>query len=145
LKGLTSISELVLDHCARFTDAGFAHLAKLVGLRHLGLLRTPLTDKSMKVVGAFTALETLDLDYTSVSDTGLADLAGLKNLKWLGLDSTYVTEKSREVLLGFKALETLNLYHTLVPSSVYQELKNGMPSCRIIWEEESANPNRRRS
>jgi hypothetical protein len=99
----------------------------------------------MKVVGAFSGLETLNLDYTSISDAGLADLADLKGLKWLGLDSTYVTEKSGSVLLGFKALETLNLYHTVVTPPVYQDLKKGLPSCRIIWEEESANPNRRRS
>jgi hypothetical protein len=99
----------------------------------------------MKVVSAFTALENLNLDYTSIGDAGLTDLAGLRHLKALGLDSTYVTDKSRDTLLALKKLEKLNIYHTVISPAAYQELKSALPSCKIIWEEASANPNRRRS
>src|SRR5438445_11998828 len=78
LKGLSGLTELILDYSFRFTDAGFAHLAGLNNLRHLGLLRTGVTDKSMKTVAGFTRLESLDLNYTGVSDQGLALLAGLE-------------------------------------------------------------------
>ena len=76
---------------------------------------------------------------------GLAQLASLKNLKSLGLDSTFVTDKSREVLLNLKTLESLNLYHTTVTAKVEEEIKNGLPGCRITWDEKSGMPNRRRS
>jgi hypothetical protein len=109
------------------------------------LLRTPVTNKSLAVVAKFTALEHLNLDYTGVGDEGLVGLSGLVALKSLGLDSTYVTDKSRALLLGLKRLERLNLYHTVVTAPVHSELKAGLPACKITWEAESANPNRRRS
>jgi len=145
LKSLTSLSELILDYSFRFTDAGFAHLSGLTNLRRLSLLRTPVTDKSLEVIAKFTRLEHLNLDYTGAGDVGLAHLAPLSQLKSVGLDSTYVTDKSRAVLLGWKHLTHLNLYHTLISAPVAGELKAVLPACRITWEAESANPNRRRS
>jgi len=85
------------------------------------------------------------LNYTGVTDQGLAQLAELKNLKSLGLDSTLVTDKSREIFLRLKTLESLNLYHTTITGKVEEEIKNGLPGCRITWDEKSAMPNRRRS
>jgi len=76
---------------------------------------------------------------------GLAKLGGLARLESLGLDSTYVTDKSRPLLLGYKHLARLNLYHTLITAPLHAELKSALPSCEIVWEAESANPNRRRS
>ena len=97
------------------------------------------------MVAKFTALEHLNLHYTGVGDEGLAELGGLTALKSLGLDSTYVTDKSSAILSGLKRLERLNLYHTLITAPVHSELKTALPACRITWEAESANPNRRRS
>ena len=134
----------MLDYCGRFNDEGFAKLADLKNLRRLGLLRTRVGDKSMKVIAGFTALESLDLNYTGVSDQGVAELATLKNLRTLGLDSTFVTDKSSATLLEFE-LRELNLYHTVVTGKAHDELKSGLAGCRITWDEKSAMPNRRRS
>jgi Leucine-rich repeat (LRR) protein len=145
LKGLTGITELVLDYSNRYTDKGFAHLTGLRNLRSLSLLRAPVTNESMKVVGAFTVLESLNLNYTSVGDEGLAALSKLSDLRVLGLDSTFVTDKSTALIAGFKKLQRLNLYHTLVTPAAQQELKSSLPGCDITWDENSARPNRRRS
>lgn len=145
LKGLPNLRELVLDYSFRFSDEGMKHLSGLTNLRHLSLLRTPLTDKAMPALAGLTLLETLNLDYTNVGDKGLEEIAGLTNLKRLGVDSTFVGDKSRNVLAGFQNLESLNLYHTTVTAPVYRDLKTALPSCKIIWDEASANPNRRRS
>ncbi len=99
----------------------------------------------MKVIAGFTALESLDLNYTGVSDQGVAELAALKNLRTLGLDSTFVTDKSSATLLEFKKLQELNLYHTVVTGKAHDQLKSGLAGCRITWDEKSAMPNRRRS
>jgi Leucine-rich repeat (LRR) protein len=81
-------------------------------LRHLGLLRTAITDASAKVIAGFEDLETLDLSYTSISDEGLSALQPLVGLRDLGLDSTYVTDNSRGSFLAMHKLEKLDLYHT---------------------------------
>jgi Leucine-rich repeat (LRR) protein len=145
LKGLTGVTDLALDHSFRFTDAGFAHLAGMTKLKKLGMLRTRISDKSAKVIAGFTALEHLNLDYTDVGDETLRAVAGLTGLKTLGVDSTHVGDKSRDALLALKNLERLNLYHTLVSEGVYKEIHSAMPACKILWDADSASPNRRRS
>jgi hypothetical protein len=42
-------------------------------------------------------------------------------------------------------LDYLNLYHTLVSETVFGTLRDALPDCEIVWEKESALPNRRRS
>jgi len=145
LRGLTELRELLLNYSFRFGDAGFAHLSALGKLRKLSMLRTTITDKSLQVLAGFTGLEELDLNYTSIGDAGLASIAGLSNLTALGLDSTNITDKSAEVLIGLKKLAKLNLYHTLISPPVHKQLKTALPGCSILWDEQSANPNRRRS
>ena len=40
-------------------------------------------------------------------------------------------------------LKSLNLYHTLVTEKAMQELKSALPSCEIVFDRDSALPNRR--
>ena len=39
----------------------------------------------------------------------------------------------------------LNLYHTLISAEGHQRLKTALPECEIVWDPDSALPNRRRS
>ena len=40
-------------------------------------------------------------------------------------------------------LKSLNLYHTLVTEKGMQELKTALPACEIVFDRDSALPNRR--
>ncbi len=62
---------------------------------------------SLKGIGAFKALQKLNLSYTKVTDAGLKHLAGLKALQRLGLYSTNVTDAG------------------------VSRLKRALPNCRI--------------
>ena len=42
-----------------------------------------------------------------------------------------------------KTLKKLNLYHTLVTEKGLQELRTALPDCRIVFDRDSALPNRR--
>jgi hypothetical protein len=90
-------------------------------------------------------LRRLNLDYTNVSDKGLTAIASLPALEWLSLDTANVTDEAVETLSAMQQLRELNLYHTLVGESAYEKLKKALPNCRIVWDRESALPNRRKS
>jgi hypothetical protein len=64
-------------------------------------------------------------------------------MRELSLDSTGVTDNGAAVLKSMSALKSLNLYHTLVTEKGMAELKAAMPSCDIVFDRDSALPNRR--
>lgn len=41
------------------------------------------------------------------------------------------------------SLKSLNLYHTLVSEKGYQDLQASLQSCNIVFDRDSALPNRR--
>ena len=61
----------------------------------------------------------------------------------LSIDNTNVTDKSIPTLQAMSSLSSLNLYHTLVSEKGYEELKQKLPSCHIVFDRDSALPNRR--
>ena len=69
----------------------------------------------------------------------------MQDLEELSLDSALITDKGLDHLMNFPKLRVLNLYHTLVTEEAYQKLKANYPQCDIIWDRDSALPNRRRS
>ena len=64
-------------------------------------------------------------------------------LRELSLDSTSVTDNGAPALKSMAGLKSLNLYHTLVTEKGMQELKAALPSCEIVFDRDSALPNRR--
>jgi hypothetical protein len=80
-----------------------------------------------------------------VDDKGLALLKGLPELRELSLDSSNVGDGAVEALQSMPQLEVLNLYHTLITESGVQQIKSALPNCRIIWDQNSALPNRRKT
>ena len=64
-------------------------------------------------------------------------------MRELSLDSTGVTDKGAPVLKSMAGLKSLNLYHTLVTEKGLQELKSALPTCEIVFDRDSALPNRR--
>jgi hypothetical protein len=64
-------------------------------------------------------------------------------MRELSMDSTGITDNSAQVLKLIASLKSLNLYHTLMTEKGLQELKSALPSCEIIFDRDSALPNRR--
>ncbi len=85
----------------------------------------------LKGIGAFKALEELNLNGTEVTGTGLKHLAGLKALQKLDLYDTKVTDAGLKHLAGLKALKSLSLYYTKVTDAGVSRLKRALPNCRI--------------
>ena len=88
-------------------------------------------------------LRRITLDYTTVNDAGLAVLHSLPGLQEISLDATDVSDKSVETLKAMGGLKSLNLYHTLVTEKGMHELAAALPACKIIFDRDSALPNRR--
>jgi len=73
----------------------------------------------------------------------VAPLQALPGLTELSIDNTNVTDASVVVLKGMAGLRSLNLYHTLISEKGYGELSAGLASCKIVFDRDSALPNRR--
>jgi hypothetical protein len=56
-----------------------------------------------------------------------------------------VGDAAIDTIVSMSQLEVLNLYHTLVTESGVQRIKSALPKCRVIWDQNSALPNRRRT
>jgi hypothetical protein len=64
-------------------------------------------------------------------------------LRELSLDNTYITDQGTQTLRSMTDLRALNIYHTLVTESAWQALKSALPGCQIVFDRDSALPNRR--
>jgi N-acyl-D-aspartate/D-glutamate deacylase/Leucine-rich repeat (LRR) protein len=144
LSGLSELRELDLSY-TRITNAGITSLANMQ-LEALAAARTRITDDAAEALGRLRTLKRLNLDYTAISDKGLKVLqAALPGLVELRLDSSGLTDASLDTLSAMKNLQVLNLYHTLVTEKAFETLKQALPQCRIIFDRDSALPNRRHS
>ena len=85
----------------------------------------------------------IELDYTAVDDKGLEALVSLPRVRELSMDATGVTDRGAQLLKSMSGLKALNLYHTLVTEKGMQELKSALPACNIVFDRDSAMPNRR--
>ena len=96
-----------------------------------------------EALASLQSLRAVNLDYTAVDDKGILALQALPGLVELSIDNANVTDQSIGVLKAMGTLRSLNLYHTLVTEKGYGELKNSLPLCKIIFDRDSALPNRR--
>ena len=91
-------------------------------------------------------LQRLNLSHTKITDLGLEHLRPLQNVTYLNcFYCEYVSDGGIAFLKQWENLEYLNLRGTEVTEKVYDDLKGGLPACKIIWDPKSAMPNRRRS
>ena len=90
LKGLSTLESLMLRGHNDVTDAGAAHLAKMISLKELYLENSQISDAGVAYVGKLTRLETLNLARAQIGDEGIAHLDGLTRLENLGLDGTRI-------------------------------------------------------
>ena len=72
-------------------------------------------------------------------------LQGMPQLRELHLDSVDVGDESIDVLASMPNLQSVNLYHTMVTETGAEQLKKALPKCQVIWDRDSARPNRRKT
>ena len=142
IAALTNLRELNLNY-ARFTDKGLEALKPLQKLERIEMTRTRATDAGVEALAALPNLAEIKLDYTAIDDKALASLEGHRAIRALSLDSTGVTDNGATLLKTMAGLKSLNLYHTLVTEKGVQGLKSALPSCEIVFDRDSALPNRR--
>lgn len=125
--GLVHISQmpdleiLCLHGMKNITDAGIAHLTKMISLQKLEIGNSQVTDKGLQYLSQIKTLERLDLpqDQRGITDKGLEHLSHLPNLKHLGIsrihfndpkmNKEYYTDKGLEFLSHCQTLENLSI------------------------------------
>lgn len=157
LASFPSLKTLTLDANRNITDAGIEYLGQIPGLEVLSLDASPLiTDAGLAYLGQLPALELLSLDvnpqitdagvahlasarglkslylsYTQTTDRGVQSLTPLKALETLWLENANVTDAAVPYLLQFTKLKTLGLIKTKIGPAGFEQLRRGLPSCRI--------------
>jgi hypothetical protein len=69
----------------------------------------------------------------------------MPSLENLSLDTANITDAALASLTQMRGLKRLNLYHTTVTDAAFEKLKAALPNCTIVYDRESALPNRRKS
>ncbi len=76
----------------------------------IDLTGSSVTDADVAaIVTAFPELESLSLDYTSVSDRAVDDLVGLPSLRSLGLSHSEITDAGIQVLKNCTSMQSLSI------------------------------------
>jgi hypothetical protein len=96
-------------------------------------------------IASLDGLESLNLSYTPVDAKGFALLQGMPQLRELYLDSDDIGDESVDVLGGMANLRMVNLYHTTFTENGVKRLKEKLPKCQVVWDRDSARPNRRKT
>jgi hypothetical protein len=79
----------------------------------------------------------------TLDDKAIVVLEGLRQLRELSLDNTGITDQGAQALRSMTELRALNIYHTLVTENAMLALKTALPECQIVFDRDSALPNRR--
>lgn len=83
-----------------------------------------------------TGLVELDLGSTQITDAGVEHLESLSKMQHLHLGNTHITDKSVERLAQLKGLQTLVVEGTRISKAGMTELRNSLPACEIMPDEE---------
>ncbi|HTF19850.1 MAG TPA: c-type cytochrome domain-containing protein [Chryseolinea sp.] len=97
----------------------------------LSLSKMPVADKDLSLVGKFTNLELLNLNFTNINGSGLSALAPLKSLRSLSLASTGVRAHLLDPVLKLPQLRHLFLWNTGVSDAQRDSLKQKYPAVSI--------------
>jgi Leucine Rich repeat len=108
-------------------------------------VRTRTAAAGLAVIATLRNLEELNLDYTTVDAKSFAAFQGMPKLRELHLDSADVGDESVDVLASMPSLQSVNLYHTTVTETGAKKLREALPKCQVIWDRDSARPNRRKT
>ncbi len=101
-----------LDFLAELDDDAFLSLAPNAELRHLGVRRAAITDRSMPHMRDFPRLKILDLREASIGDDGLGSLAGMRYIEELDVGMTGVTGLAMPLGSQLPRLREINVFLT---------------------------------
>ncbi len=128
LMGLSRLDHLNLGE--RVTDEGLAwisRLSRLVGLQMGG----PLTDAGLRHLLAAQGLEKLSIRSEQATAEGIAVVAQLPMLQSLDLNTPRLADDVIAALLRCSALEDLTFTRSALSDDGLQQLRAGMPQCRV--------------
>ncbi|MCX2452431.1 chitobiase/beta-hexosaminidase C-terminal domain-containing protein [Pedobacter sp. PLR] len=98
----------------------------------LDLKGMPVRDSELKTIARFENLNTLNLNFTSITGTGLKELQALKNLNTLSLSGTKVTFSTIKPVMELKRLKKLMLWNTGITDSELQQLQKSNKNVKVI-------------
>jgi internalin A len=98
-----------LDEERGFDDNDLAYLKEAVGLKHLGLSNTNVSDAGMEHLQNMTQLQSLRMLRTGVAGPGLKFLEKANQLQELALCSDFLTDDDLAFIRRFSQLKILNL------------------------------------
>jgi hypothetical protein len=121
---------------AEIGDESLKNINGLKSLESLHLEFTNITDVGLEYIHDLPRLQVLHLQNTKITGSGLGFFKNLPQLKYLNLKYTKVTDSLLHHIESLTNLEEINLNCTKVSSAGVKKLKNALPNCDIVWQED---------
>ncbi|MBI2424513.1 MAG: hypothetical protein HYV27_16905 [Candidatus Hydrogenedentes bacterium] len=118
-------------------DEQLQHVGRLVGLQHLDLFKSGISDAGLAHLQPLTNLLMLDLNSTFISDLGLTYLADMQRLQHLDINRTRVTDEGMATLAQIPSLTYIDLWKTAVTDAGVERLA-ALPGITYIGLEDNA-------
>jgi hypothetical protein len=116
----------------KVNDGDVARLAG-IGVEHLQLANTQVTDAGLVHLNEMTSLKSLDLARCRITSAGIAHLTSLTKLGELNLKRTQIDDDVIRFLQQLRGLKMLYLLETSVSKAAYKVLARKLPRCEILW------------
>jgi hypothetical protein len=128
---LSNLQKLNLS-ASEVSDSGLLQMTGLRSLRSLDLARTHVTDEGIaEIPRLFPALEELHLVRTDITDASLKAVCEMKSLTHLDLGETLISDASVQYLSRMSKLTELELRSTMLSKNAVVDLQRALPSTRI--------------
>jgi len=120
LATIPHVHTLWLDN-TRASDAGVAHLGKIIELQHLSLQLCNVTDVGLGEL-RHLQLRSIGLASTRITDAGLLHLQAMENMTQLHLDDTSITDAGLANIRGLKRMYNLDLGNSMITDNGLRHL-----------------------
>ncbi len=140
IEKLVHLEELTIYGPSAITDAGMAHIAKLGQLESLAMIGAKLHGPGLVHLRGLSRLRELNLACTAIDDAGLAQLPPLASLQALNLAFTEIDDAGLVYLRKLTGLCTLNLEGAKVTDAGIAKLKHALPEVKVSRNEQPLIP-----
>lgn len=132
LRHLTELETLGLWGSGKLTNESLRAIGRFRQLKSLDLGLVPIDDDGVAHLTGLDKLTGLNLSYTKVTDGAMRHVAKLKSLRSLALDNTQITDEGLAAIKDLTELRHLNLLSTRVRGSGLEHL-TGMRHLEQLW------------